>query len=75
MLSSKSVKSGQLGGIRAGDRWQDADGRTYMVSWVGPMGVVAFRRDDDEGGGAESVMDVVRFVTRFAPHVTTGRAA
>jgi hypothetical protein len=31
------------------------------------MGVVGFRRADDLGGGPESVMDVVRFVTRFVP--------
>ncbi len=74
MSSSKSVKFGQLGHIRAGDRWRDADGRTYVVSWVGRMGVVGFRRADEAGGGAESVMDVVRFVTRFVPQVT-GRAA
>lgn len=74
MSSSKSVKLGQLGHIRAGDRWRDADGRTYVVSWVGRMGVVGFRRVDETGGGAESVMDVVRFVTRFVPQVT-GRAA
>ncbi len=67
--------SGQIAGIRAGDRWQDADGRTYVVSWVGPMGVVGFRRADDAGTGPESVMDVVRFVSRFVPQVTTGRAA
>jgi hypothetical protein len=67
MSSSKSVKSGQIGGIRAGDRWRDADGRAYVVSWVGRMGVVGFRRADDAGSGTESVMDVVRFVTRFVP--------
>ena len=70
MSSSKSVKLGQLGHIRAGDRWRDADGRTYVVSWVGRMGVVGFRRADENGGEPESVMDVVRFVTRFVPHVT-----
>jgi hypothetical protein len=67
MSSSKSVKSGQIAGIRAGDRWQDGDGRAYVVSWVGRMGVVGFRRADDAGGGPESVLDVVRFVTRFVP--------
>ncbi len=67
MSSSKSVKLGQIGSIRAGDRWRDADGRLYVVSWVGRMGVVGFRRADDAGGGGESVMDVIRFVTRFVP--------
>jgi hypothetical protein len=71
MSSSKSVKSGQRGGnlgnIRAGDVWRDADGRRYVVSWVGRMGVVGFRRADDLASGAESVMDAVRFVTRFVP--------
>jgi hypothetical protein len=67
MSSSQAVKSGQIAGIRAGDRWRDADGRAYVVSWVGRMGVVAFRRADDAGGGPESVMDVVRFVRRFVP--------
>jgi hypothetical protein len=67
MSSSKLVKSGQIGGIRAGDRWRDADGRAYVISWVGRMGVVGFRRADDTDGTAESVMDVVRFVTRFVP--------
>jgi hypothetical protein len=74
MSSSKSVKLSQLGHIRAGDRWMDADGRAYVVSWVGRMGVVAFRRADERGGGPESVMDVVRFVSHFVPQVT-GRAA
>ena len=72
---SKSVRLGQLGGVQAGDRWKDADGRMYVVSWVGRMGVVAFRRADDAGGGPDSVMDVVRFVMRFVPQVTAGRAA
>ena len=67
MSSSKLVKSGQIGGIRAGDRWRDADGRAYVVSWVGRMGVIGFRREDDVDGTAESVMDVVRFVTQFVP--------
>jgi hypothetical protein len=71
MSSSKSVKSGQrsgnLGNICAGDVWKDADGRQYVVSWVGRMGVVGFRRADDLGSGPESVMDAVRFVTRFVP--------
>jgi len=67
MSSSKLVKSSQIGGIRVGDRWQDADGRAYVVSWVGRMGVVGFRRADDAGGESESVMDVIRFVTRFVP--------
>ena len=67
MSSSQSVKSGQIGGIRVGDRWRDAEGRAYVVSWVGRMGVVAFRRADDAGGGPESVMDVIRFVKRFVP--------
>ncbi len=74
MSSSKSLKLGQLAHIRAGDRWHDADGRSYVVSWVGRMGVVGFRRDEETGGGPESVMDVVRFVTHFMPQVT-GRAA
>jgi len=56
-----------MGGIRAGERWRDADGRAYIVSWVGRMGVVGFRRADDPSGGSESVMDVIRFVTQFVP--------
>jgi hypothetical protein len=66
-MSSQSVKPGQIEGIRVGERWRDADGRAYVVSWVGRMGVVAIRRADDAGGGTESVMDVIRFVTRFVP--------
>jgi hypothetical protein len=67
MSSSKSLRSSQIGGIRAGDRWRDADGRLYIVSWVGRMGVVGFRRADDAGGESESVLDVIRFVRRFVP--------
>lgn len=52
----------------------DADGRTYVVSWVGRMGVVGLRCTDESGDEAESVMDVVRFVSHFVPQVT-GRAA
>ena len=69
-MSSQSVKPSQIEGIRVGDRWRDADGRAYVVSWVGRMGVVAIRRAEDAGGGTESVMDVIRFVTRFEPWAT-----
>jgi hypothetical protein len=39
------------------------------------MGVVGYRRADDSSGGSESVMDVVRFVTRFVPSLDHNQAA
>ena len=70
-----SLKSKGIGAVRAGDRWRDGDGCTYVVSWVGRMGVVGYRRADDSSGGSESVMDVVRFVTRFVPSLDHNHAA
>jgi hypothetical protein len=51
--------------IQAGDRWRGSDGSLYVVTWVGKMGVVGYRR---QGAAAdqESVKDVVRFVHEFA---------
>ena len=55
-----------LARIKPGDRWRDAAGGTYVVAWVAKMGIVAYRREG-VAGGAEAVIDAVRFVSRFAP--------
>ena len=72
-MSAKS--RGGFGAIRAGDRWRDADGRVYVLTWVGRMGVIGYRRADDGGSGPDAVMDVLRFVARFVPSAGAHRAA
>jgi hypothetical protein len=61
-----TATAGSLALIKAGDRWRDSDGGTYVVAWVAKIGVVAYRREGAAGAG-EAVLDAVRFVTRFAP--------
>jgi hypothetical protein len=66
-FANRGEIAGLLGSIRQGDRWRDSDGAAYVVSWVGKMGVVAFRPVGSATDAPELVTDVVRFVSRFAP--------
>jgi hypothetical protein len=58
--------AGNLALIKAGDRWRGTDGGTYVVAWVAQMGIVGYRREG-AAGDAESVIDAIRFVSRFVP--------
>ena len=75
MAANWAANRGAPASIRQGDRWRDSDGLAYVVSWVGKMGIVAFRPAGAAADAPESFTDVVRFITRFSPDGSTRHAA